>query len=100
MTPPGSYAKGVRGEKKTRKWLEAQGYTVIEARGSHGAVDLVGTHMYTVVFVQVKSGRVPSKSEFAEARSRLRDVPIPKACARWLVHWPDYSREPSVEVVE
>lgn len=98
-----NYAKGVRAEKKSRRYLEAQGFYVIEARGSHGSVDLVGTSLGGVVLVQVKSGRKESRAEFAASRQKLRDVPVPDGPDRYvwreMHHWENYSRSPIVEIV-
>lgn len=104
MAPNRRYQKGVRGEKKSRRWLERQGYFVVEARGSHGAVDLVATSVKRLLLVQVKSGRQLTRSEFAAARDALRSIPIPfddgdGPVTRELHHWPDRAREPVVEVV-
>ena len=100
MTPPGSYAKGVRGEKKSRRYLESIGYYVIEARGSHGAVDLVATSIHHVRYIQVKSGRALGKAELEKVRVALRRVPVPDNGVREIHQWFDYDRAPHVEVVE
>jgi Holliday junction resolvase len=94
-----NYAKGARSEKKTRVWLEAQGYWVIEARGSHGAVDLVAINPDRVLLIQVKSGRALGPKEHRLAVDALLAIPIPTIGERWLLSWPKYARTPTVEMV-
>ena len=55
-----NYVKGVRLERKAKQILEAQGYHVIRAAGSHGFADLVAADDQGVVpvrFIQVKSAK-------------------------------------------
>ena len=59
------YAKGVRWEREVKAELEAKGYIVVRASGSHSPYDLVGVHpeWNRVVFVQCKAGRLLSKPQ-------------------------------------
>jgi Holliday junction resolvase-like predicted endonuclease len=94
-----NYRRGTRYEKKTRAWLEEQGYWVIEARGSHGAADLIALSDMAVLVVQVKSGRKLSTGERAEMLAKLLKVPVPVNGRRQIVTWTKYDRRPQVEDV-
>lgn len=94
-----SYAKGTRGEKKSRRWLEARGFFVVESRGSHGACDLVAIDHTSVRIVQVKSGRKPTTAETLMIVRELYKTPCPANGTREIHYWADYAREPVVEVV-
>lgn len=94
-----NYRRGKRAEDKTKRWLEADGYTVISSRGSHGAVDLVAISAQCVLVIQVKSGRKLSRVEWATTRDALRRVPVPSNGLRWLVTWTPYAREPEIEEI-
>lgn len=50
------YARGVYAEKRTADQLRADGYYVVESRGSHGVADLLAVKPGQVLLVQVKSG--------------------------------------------
>src|SRR5262245_47186705 len=98
--PMKRYEKGKRAEKKSRAWLEARGYFVIEARGSHGPCDLIAIDGERVRVVQVKSGRRPSKADIFEIVAAMQKVPNGLHITKEIHHWPDYAREPNVETVE
>lgn len=93
------YAKGTRAEKKSRAWLEARGYFVVEARGSHGPCDLIAFNGLALLVVQVKSGRRPSKADIFEIVQAMQKIPNGLHITKVIHHWPDYAREPTVEVV-
>src|SRR5262245_1917372 len=102
--PNARYKKGVRAEKKSRAWLEERGYFVVEARGSHGACDLVALGARDVQIVQVKAGRKLTPAARHEIKTAMLKVRIPSCHAgeignRVIHYWPDYSREPIVEVI-
>lgn len=97
--PNTRYKKGYRTEKKSRAYLEASGYFVVEARGSHGACDLVAISEDHVVVVQVKSGRKVTPSELAEMKQAMAKIPAAHFLGRELHYWPDRAREPIVEVL-
>lgn len=83
--PNRNYQKGVRAERLLKQQLEAIGYLVIRAAGSHSAFDLVGAHKTsgTVRFIQVKATKT---SPQALLRKFIDTVP--------LGYWPDsYSQE-------
>ena len=50
------YARGVHAEKRTADQLRADGYYVVESRGSHGVADLLAAKPGQVLLVQVKTG--------------------------------------------
>ena len=72
-----AYAKGVRAEKKSRKLLEAEGYLVVESRGSHGAWDLVGLHL--------KGGSPLARLVQVKVNQALK--PRPQVEAPWGPQW-------------
>ena len=64
-------AKGTRLERKIADLLEALGYDVTRAAGSHGLWDLVATHPTHVRYIQVKA------EEVTRVTSRLlADLPV------------------------
>ena len=94
-----NYRKGVAAEKKTRRWLESIGFFVVEARGSHGACDMVALSAQGVLVIQVKSGRKLYGKEYSEMIAALRAVPLPSNGRRQVVTWTPYARVPAVEDV-
>lgn len=87
-----SKAKGTRREHRSRQILEAEGYRVLRAAGSHGAWDLIGVREDGVLFVQVKSRDWPGRVEM----STLRAFPCPPHCRRIVHRWRDGARRPDV----
>ncbi len=63
-------AKGTRREHKTKKLLEACGYTVTRAAGSMGAFDLIAFNRLGTRCIQVKSNVWPGPIE----RETMRNV--------------------------
>ncbi len=85
-------AKGTRREHRSRRIMEALGYEVVRAAGSHGPWDLVGISRTDVLLVQVKSRDWPGRVETEE----LELAPAPPN-ARKLVHrWRDGESMPDV----
>jgi Holliday junction resolvase len=85
-------AKGRRNEWRSRKLLEAAGYSVTRAAGSLGSWDLIGVSASDFILVQVKSNRSPSPAE----REALRDFTAPTNCKRLIHVWRDRERLPRV----
>lgn len=59
MTSPyrtSPYRRGTEREKRTADRLRADGYYVVESRGSHGVADLAAIKPGQVLLIQVKSG--------------------------------------------
>jgi hypothetical protein len=54
--PRTPYRAGYEAEKRVAHRLRADGYLVLESRGSHGAADLVAAKPGQVLLVQVKKG--------------------------------------------
>lgn len=80
--------KGRRNEHRSKRILEAAGYSVTRAAASLGAWDLVGIDSTGVVLVQVKTRDWPSAVEM----ETLQLFPAPPN-ARKLVHrWRDRER--------
>lgn len=75
-----SYARGVYREGRTAKRLRADGYYVIESRGSHGIADLAAIKVGQVLLVQVKTGDAELRgkwwNELADAAERSGALPI------------------------
>lgn len=84
--------KGRRREYQSRRYLEAQGYTVIRSAASLGRFDLVAVGPADVLLVQVKANRWPSARELAE----LRALPTPANCRRLVHRWRDRANVPDV----
>ena len=56
-------AKGTRIEREAKAALEAVGYTVVRAAGSHGLFDLVAIHPSGVRLIQMKANKPPGPLE-------------------------------------
>lgn len=52
--PNPRYDAGVRLEKRVSKHLRDEGYYVLESRGSHGLIDVIGVKYGEIVGVQAK----------------------------------------------
>lgn len=107
-----SVAKGAYYKARTRKWLEAQGYGVVEMeivrwiftprgripikRDQYGsdllALDVSGNR---VIFIQCKGGESGSKN-ISSAKREFSRFQFPASTSRWVVAWPLRSREPIV----
>ena len=88
-------AKGARVERKCMKLLEALGYEVTRAAGSHGLWDLIATHPTHTRYIQVKANRPPGSVE----REGLVGFRCPPACSREIWVWEDHAHLPSIEVL-
>ena len=88
-------AKGSRSEHKSRRLLEADGYSVCKAGASLGVWDLIGVRADSVVLVQVKSNRWPGRAEMAT----LSEFGCPPVCVKLVHRWDDYAKEPKVRVL-
>lgn len=51
-----AYRRGVYREKQVGARMRANGYAVVESRGSHGAADLIAIKAGQCLMIQVKSG--------------------------------------------
>lgn len=85
-------AKGTRNEHRSRRLLEAAGYSVCRAAASLGVWDLVGIGSADVVLVQVKTNAWPGTVE----RETLAGFRCPANCRRLIHRWRDRKRIPDV----
>ena len=88
----GSKRKGTRAEHRSRRLLEAAGFSVTRAAGSLGEFDLVGVNGSCFVLVQVKCNRPPGPLE----RGALADFRCPANCQKLVHVWRDRQRQPDV----
>ena len=88
-------AKGTANEHRSRKLLEAVGYSVIRAGASLGVFDLIAVGSHDVIGVQVKTGRLPSPAE----RESMRLFVGPPNFKRLIHVWYPRQRQPRVEEV-
>ncbi len=78
-------AKGNRSEYKTMRLLEIVGYICFRMAGSLGVFDVIAVSATDILFIQVKSNRMPSRAELETIKSFT--CPLP---ARKLIHvWQD-----------
>ena len=93
-----AYQKGKRGETKTRRIIEGEGYYVIRSGGSKGLWDLVCYRTYgdgpAWRVVQVKNGVRISPKELSE----LREAVVPDETRKELWTWlGTRSQKPTIE---
>ncbi|MDV2503049.1 MAG: hypothetical protein RX318_03770 [bacterium] len=88
--------KGRKRELRARKMLEACGFMVVRAAGSHGLFDLVAVSSKHIKLIQVKTNRKPPPAEMEE----LRAFRAPRCCATkevWTFY--DGTKEPFIEEI-
>ena len=78
-----THARGVEGEDKACRWLEAHGYAVVARnwRSRRGEVDIVAQLRDTVVFVEVKtlpSGNLETLAHELDGRKQKRIIETAK----------------------
>lgn len=105
-------SRGARAKGKTKQWLERRGYQVADMeivrtvwrdgrpafqvkRDQFGA-DLLALGHNTIVFVQVKSGKVAASGSFPQARREFGKYQFPEAARTLIVAWPPDARVPRV----
>ena len=76
-------AKGNRNEYKTMRMLEAVGYICFRMAGSLGVFDLIAVCSTDILFVQVKSNRIPSRAEMETIKSFACPPPARKLIYVW-----------------
>ena len=110
---PSASQKGQYWQRRTKAWLEKQGFTVgvlqqlgwIKTasgfrplkRDTFGA-DLLALSPEKVIFVQCKGGDT-WRTARAAARAEFARYPLGPSCEQWLVGWEPQAREPVIEVV-
>lgn len=85
--------KGRRREHQSRRYLEAQGYTVLRAAASKGIFDLVAVGSADVLLVQCKSNSWPRGDEL----SRLWAFKCPPNVRRVIHRWRDREAAPDIK---
>lgn len=85
-------AKGRHLEHRSRRLLEADGFTVTRSAGSKGTWDLIAMNATELVLVQVKATRPPTPAE----RARLALAPCPPTVRRLVHVWRHRARAPDV----
>lgn len=88
--------KGRAAEHRTRKVLEAAGYTCVRSAASKGRIDLVAWNTQHLRLIQVKRGggrATPLERELLQTLDR------PPGTSVELWRWPLYSREPVIEIL-
>lgn len=97
--------KGAYYRRKTKQWLEEQGYTVMTTeistkRKTHDVFgcDLMAMNGKHLVGIQVKS----NKGDISKGVKELKVWPWPKCkCIKlWVVHWPTRAKEPVIREVK
>lgn len=85
-----NYIRGRNIEYKAKKELEAQGYTVIRASGSHGIFDLVAGNKDEVVWIQCKRAITKlSKPDLKAYCASIDAVELPENNLKELWVWED-----------
>ncbi len=88
--------KGRRAEWKAQRILEAAGYTVTRAAASKGVADLIAFNAIGFRLISVKCG---TKYASAIEKEAMRACAVPPNATREVWRFPDYAREPLIEVL-
>lgn len=89
-------AKGARAERRGRRVLEAEGYTVVRAGASLGVFDLVAIRRDGLLLVQVKRNRGSGHAE-RERLAGFNNLPPNATRELWLFR--DRQRNTQIEVL-
>jgi len=92
VTPNKNYTAGVRLEYRIRDFLQAEGYYVMRAAGSHGAADLIAIGGETCLAIQVKRGRWEKRQTYDD----LLTIPPAPWLKRQVWTWEPYNETPTV----
>lgn len=110
---PTAVSRGQYYKQRSKRWLEAQGYTVaflerlLYVQGKYGLVpvkrdqmgaDLLAVNHERVIFAQVKSGDT-WRSQLAAARAEFAKYPLAPGCDQVILGWPPRTRQPEFIVV-
>jgi hypothetical protein len=87
--------KAARAERRAKRLLEAEGFSVTRSVGSYGLFDLVAVRGETIRFIQVKYGR--SFLTRAE-RHAIAIVTLPNGASKECWHFRRGCTEPHIEV--
>ena len=106
-------AKGAYYKSRSRKWLEAHGFTVFDMevvrfvgypnripvkRDQLGA-DLGAMNAERLILIQCKGGDAATGGTFPQARREFGQFVFPDFVERWILGWPPRAREPRIIVV-
>ena len=109
---PSASQKGQYWQRRSRLWLEQQGYVVrvLQQMGwiktAHGlrpvkrdtfGADLLAVSAARTIFVQCKGGD-SRRDHLADARKEFARYPLGPSCQQWIVMWPERAREPEIEI--
>lgn len=75
-------ARGIDAERRAQKELEAAGYCVTRAAGSHGPFDLIASNEQECLHLQIKS--VMKDRSWLPVLKELAAAPAPRSCYRYL----------------
>jgi Holliday junction resolvase len=78
-------ARGIAVERRAQGELEAAGYAVMRAAGSHGPFDLVASRRDACRHIQIKSVKRPRR--FPRVIEELTATPKPATCVAELWVW-------------
>ena len=91
-----SKRKGSRAELKCIRILETAGYCCTKAGGSLGIFDVIALGPRDVRAIQVKSGTARLS---AIEREQMLATEVPPNCTREYWRFPDYARQPLIEIL-
>jgi Holliday junction resolvase len=91
-----SKRKGSRAELRAIRILEAAGYCCTKAGGSLGLFDVIALGSKDVKAIQVKAGTARLSGVEREA---IRLQTVPPNCSKENWRFPDYCRQPLIEVL-
>lgn len=122
---PSNAARGARAKSRTKKWLEAQGYSVVDLEKVYWVMtpkgrlpikkDQMGADLLAVfsrdgpplsclppashLWVQVKSGQSAAHGTFPAARREFTRYAVPWQDAQVVMAWPPRARQPRIVVM-
>ena len=117
--------RGARAKARTKKWLEAQGYQVVDLEKVYWILtpkgrlpikkDQMGSDLLAVLpegrerdftapeqhvlFVQVKSGKSAKGGTFPAARREFAKFSFPVCTRQVVIAWPPRARQPRIVVM-
>ncbi len=109
--------KGARYKARTKRWLEAQGYTVVDleivrwihkpdgtripVKRDQMACDLLAVKAATELWIQVKGGeQARGNGQFLPAQREFANFTFPHWSEQWVVAWAPRARQPRIIRVE
>ena len=86
------YEKGIRFERRCKKKLELEGYTVIRSAGSHGPFDLVAFNHHDIRLIQVKGHTTLGSKEL----DYIKSIECPPFVRKCIYLYVKHKREPNI----